>query len=153
MSVTPSKSSAPAPPARADPHRHTRTLQPTTSTGGRSTPDASRIRSICAVRPRAAPLSGTGVSGGQRARVALARALLIDAPALILDETLAPLDAHAEAALRAMLRQRAPDRVTLVVTHRTATIRAADRVLVLHNGRVEEHAPSGRPTVGQVPNQ
>ncbi|MGK5531161.1 ABC transporter ATP-binding protein [Streptomyces sp. URMC 129] len=84
---------------------------------------------------------GNGLSGGQRARVALARALLTDAPVLILDEALAHLDAHAEAAVRAALRHRADGRATLVVAHRTATIRAADRVLVLRDGTIEEARP------------
>ncbi|ARQ68347.1 ABC transporter ATP-binding protein [Streptomyces marincola] len=84
---------------------------------------------------------GTGLSGGQRARVALARALLVDAPVLILDEALAALDAHAEAALHAVLRERAADRITLVVTHRASTVRAADRVLELRSGRLRPIGP------------
>ncbi|UED87969.1 ABC transporter ATP-binding protein [Streptomyces profundus] len=79
---------------------------------------------------------GGGLSGGQRARVALARALLPEPRVLILDETLAHLDAHAEAALTAALRARSEDRITLVVSHRPATLRSVDRVLEVRSGRI-----------------
>ncbi|MDT0343596.1 ABC transporter ATP-binding protein [Streptomyces litchfieldiae] len=81
---------------------------------------------------------GRALSGGQRARIALARVLLTDAPVLILDEAMAQLDAASEETLSAVLREGAAHRATLVVTHRAATIGACDRVLLLGGGTVDE---------------
>ncbi|NYI04696.1 ABC transporter ATP-binding protein [Allostreptomyces psammosilenae] len=84
---------------------------------------------------------GQALSGGQRARVALARALLRNAPVLVLDEAMAQVDAHAEAALQSVLRREAAGRAVLVVAHRDTTIRAADRVLTLRGGTIREEGP------------
>lgn len=84
---------------------------------------------------------GDGLSGGQRARVSFARALLTGADILVLDEAAAHLDPHSEDDLTRALRTHA-DLTTLVIAHRTRTILACDRVLVLDGGRiVEEGAP------------
>jgi ABC-type multidrug transport system fused ATPase/permease subunit len=84
------------------------------------------------------PLGERGLllSGGQRQRLAIARALLRDAPVLVLDEPAASLDRDSEAALQRALDELRAGRTTLVIAHRLATIRAADRVVVLAGGRV-----------------
>ena len=79
---------------------------------------------------------GSALSGGQRQRVAIARALLRDAPVLLLDEATSALDAASEAALTEALLLRARGRTTLVIAHRLATVRAADHIVVMDQGRV-----------------
>jgi ATP-binding cassette, subfamily C, bacterial CydC len=81
---------------------------------------------------------GASISGGQRQRLAIARALLRDAPILVMDEAVASLDAESEASLRAAMAEVARDRTTLLIAHRPSTIRAADRVVVLDHARVVE---------------
>jgi ATP-binding cassette subfamily B protein len=81
---------------------------------------------------------GVRLSGGQRQRVAIARAVLRDAPILLLDEATSALDAEAEAAVQHALSVLARDRTTLVVAHRLATVRSADRIIVIENGRVAQ---------------
>ncbi|MGN9763784.1 thiol reductant ABC exporter subunit CydC [Micromonospora sp. SD12] len=79
---------------------------------------------------------GAALSGGQRARVAVARALITGARVLVLDEAAANLDAATEADLAAALESTGDGRATLVIAHRLATIMRADRVVVLDGGRV-----------------
>lgn len=79
---------------------------------------------------------GRALSGGQRRRVAMARALLQDAPVLILDEPTAGLDPESARALVAPLRELARDRATLMITHDLELAAAADEVVVLDGGRV-----------------
>ncbi|MDT0446798.1 ATP-binding cassette domain-containing protein [Streptomyces johnsoniae] len=81
---------------------------------------------------------GHDLSGGQWQRIALARAFHRDATLLVMDEPTAALDARAEAALFASMRQLAAGRTTVLVTHRLASTRHADRVIVLHHGRILE---------------
>jgi ABC-type multidrug transport system fused ATPase/permease subunit len=81
---------------------------------------------------------GSGLSGGQRQRLAIARAVLADAPILVLDEATASVDASTEAAIQAALDQATAGRTTLVIAHRLSTIRHADRIVVLDGGRVAE---------------
>jgi ABC-type multidrug transport system fused ATPase/permease subunit len=81
---------------------------------------------------------GAQLSGGQRQRVAIARAFLKDAPILILDEATSHLDAVNEQAVRAALDLLSRDRTTVVIAHRLSTVRDADRIIVLEDGRVAE---------------
>ena len=81
---------------------------------------------------------GTSLSGGQRQRVAIARAFLKDAPILILDEATSHLDAVNEQAVRRALDLLQTDRTTIVIAHRLSTVRDADQIVVLDEGRVAE---------------
>ena len=81
---------------------------------------------------------GVKLSGGQRQRVAIARALLKDAPVLVLDEATSALDSASEAAVQEALAVLMRGRTTVVVAHRLATVRDADRIVVLDGGRVVE---------------
>jgi ATP-binding cassette subfamily B protein len=81
---------------------------------------------------------GMKLSGGERQRLSIARALLRDAPVLILDEPTAALDAATEASLLEALRTLMRNRTTLVIAHRLSTIRNADRIVVLEQGRIAE---------------
>ena len=81
---------------------------------------------------------GLQLSGGQRQRVAIARAFLRDAPVLILDEATSHLDAVNEAVVQEALVSLARTRTTIVIAHRLSTVRAADRIVVLDEGRVVE---------------
>ncbi|MDR6954986.1 ATP-binding cassette subfamily C protein CydCD [Ancylobacter sp. 3268] len=81
---------------------------------------------------------GVQLSGGQRQRISIARAFLKNAPILILDEATSHLDASSEAHVRAALDQLMLDRTTIIIAHRLSTIRAADAILVMHDGRIVE---------------
>lgn len=86
---------------------------------------------------------GGRLSGGQRQRLAIARAMLKDAPILILDEATAALDNESERLVQDALERLMPDRTTLVIAHRLSTIEHADQVLVLDHGRlVEQGTPA-----------
>ncbi|OSZ67069.1 ABC transporter [Sphingomonas sp. IBVSS1] len=80
--------------------------------------------------------SGTRLSGGQRQRLAIARAILRDAPVLLLDEATSALDAESERLVQAALDELMKNRTTLVIAHRLATVRNADRIVVMDKGRI-----------------
>jgi ATP-binding cassette subfamily B protein len=81
---------------------------------------------------------GARLSGGQRQRIVIARALLRDAPLLLLDEATSSLDAHSERLVQEALERLMKSRTTVVIAHRLATTRAADRIIVMDGGRIVE---------------
>ncbi len=86
---------------------------------------------------------GVKLSGGQRQRLAIARTMLKDPEILILDEATSAVDTETEALIQASLQDFAADRTTFVIAHRLSTVRNADRVLVLDDGRVVEDGGHG----------
>ena len=79
---------------------------------------------------------GVTLSGGQRQRIAIARAILRNAPILLLDEATSALDAESEAFIQQAIEKLTANRTTLVIAHRLATVRNADRILVLDGGQL-----------------
>ncbi|WP_339905025.1 ABC transporter transmembrane domain-containing protein [Pseudomonas guineae] len=80
--------------------------------------------------------AGLGLSGGQRQRLAIARALLVDAPILLLDEATSALDAESEHLIQQALPRLMQGRTTLVIAHRLATVKSADRIAVIEHGKL-----------------
>ena len=81
---------------------------------------------------------GVSLSGGQRQRLSIARTLMMDPAVLIFDDSTAAIDAGTESRIRGALREYAKDRVTLVVAHRLASLKHADRILFLEDGQIVE---------------
>jgi ATP-binding cassette subfamily B protein len=86
---------------------------------------------------------GSNLSGGQRQRIAIARAVLLDPPILLLDDPTAAIDAHTEHEILQAMEGAMAHRTTFVVAHRLSTLRRADRVIVLDRGRLVEHGTHG----------
>ena len=116
--------------------RPPRPTSPPRSSGPRCGPLVAGAAPRASTRPVGE--RGLQLSGGQRQRVAIARAFLRDAPVLILDEATSHLDAVNEAVVQEALVSLARTRTTIVIAHRLSTVRAADRIVVLDEGRVVE---------------
>jgi ATP-binding cassette subfamily C protein LapB len=84
---------------------------------------------------------GESLSGGQRQGVAIARAMLLDPPVLLLDEPTSAMDFTSEAHFKDRLRQLAGEKTVVIVTHRTSLIDLADRIIVIDGGRVVADGP------------
>ena len=86
---------------------------------------------------------GVKLSGGERQRIALARAFLVDAPILILDEATSSLDSDSEQLIQAAIARLLKGRTAIVIAHRLSTVRALDRILVFDEGRIVEEGSHG----------
>ena len=82
--------------------------------------------------------NGSTLSGGERQRISIARALLKDAPVILLDEATASLDVENESAVQAALSRLVRDKTVLIIAHRMRTVAGADRIVVLENGKVAQ---------------
>ena len=81
---------------------------------------------------------GIKLSGGERQRIAIARAILKDAPILILDEATSSLDSHSESLIQEALDKLMQGRTSIVIAHRLSTIRKMDRIIVMEEGAIRE---------------
>jgi len=104
--------------------------------------DAARVREFAEELPNGLETMvgdrGVLLSGGQRQRIAIGRAILKDAPVLILDEATSSLDTRSERRIQEALSELMKDRTTLVIAHRLSTVEKADCIIVLDAGRIVE---------------
>ncbi|HDG8094087.1 TPA: ABC transporter ATP-binding protein [Klebsiella oxytoca] len=102
--------------------------------------EATGVTEIVSLLPQGlkTPISerGSSLSGGQRQRVTLARALLADAPIVVMDEATSYLDAHNEQRIQQTLSQLAPDRIVITIAHRLQSVVHADVIVMMHDGRI-----------------
>lgn len=102
--------------------------------------EATGVTEIVSLLPQGlkTPISerGSSLSGGQRQRVTLARALLTDAPIVVMDEATSYLDAHNEQRIQQTLSQLAPDRIVITIAHRLQSVVHADVIVMMHDGRI-----------------
>jgi ABC-type multidrug transport system fused ATPase/permease subunit len=87
---------------------------------------------------------GSGLSGGQRQRLAIARALVRDPSVLILDEATSQIDAESEAQISAAIDDFRAGRTVIAIAHRLSTVRSADRIVVMEDGRVLDVGTHGQ---------
>jgi ATP-binding cassette subfamily B protein len=130
----------------ADARENIRYARPDASDGAvRRAAEAAQCLDFIDTMPKglATPLGPGGVqlSGGQRQRIAIARALLADPPVLLLDEATSNLDADNERRIQAALEAVMRERTSLVIAHRLATVRGADRIAVMEDGRITATGP------------
>jgi ATP-binding cassette subfamily B protein len=114
-----------------------------TPEAARAAADAARVTEFATKLPNGFDTEvgerGVTLSGGQRQRIAIARAILRNAPVLLLDEATSSLDAESEQLIQEALEKLTENRTTLVVAHRLATVRNADRILVFDGGKLKAH--------------